>query len=252
MNADTIVASPLTLTASIGVIGGWVWNKGFGAKVGLTYDGVKQGKAADMDQGIRLPFLGAVIPQRNLTTEERSRVEQVIRSTYADFVSKVASQRGLDEKYVDSIAQGRVWSGQRGLEKKLVDEMGGLWKGLQIAKSAAGLPPDRAVAIAEGPSIEAFDFGALRPRLIRSRVARLLGIGTRATSAAGAEEAQGAPGLAGDSVTSLLADPSTPLGAMAEALTAAERDFLGQLLRHNGHPLLMIEPFEIRDGSPAH
>ena len=175
MNADTIVASPLTLTGSIGVIGGWVWNKGFGGKLGLTYDGVKQGRSADMEQGIRLPVLGEVIPERNLTPEERARMEHLIRAMYAEFVAKVAEQRGLDEKYVDSVGQGRVWSGQRGLEKNLVDELGGLWRSLQIAKAAAGLPADRAVQLAEGPAPGAVDWSGLRPQLIRGWVERAHG-----------------------------------------------------------------------------
>jgi protease-4 len=240
MNADTIVASPLTITASIGVIGGWVWNKGFGAKIGLTYDGVKQGKAADMELGIRLPVLGAVIPERNLTTEERARMERLIRTTYADFVAKVATQRGLDEKSVDSIAQGRVWSGQRGLEKKLVDEMGGLWRSLQIAKAAAGMPADRVVELCEGPAISPVDLSMLRPQLIQSWAGRILGARPEAT-----------PAAAVDPVDALLADASTPLGAAAATLSAAERKFLVQLLRHNGQPLLLMEPIEIHDGSSA-
>ncbi len=236
MNADTIVASPLTITGSIGVIGGWVWNKGFGTKVGLTYDGVKHGRASDMEQGIQLPLVGEVIPERNLTPDERTRMEHLIRTMYGDFVDKVAEERGLNEKYVDSIGQGRVWSGQRGQEKKLVDEMGGLWRSLQIAKQAAGLPADRAVTLAEGPTPPAMDWSAFKPSLVGSWLGRIAGSRTVQTPAAQ------------DPIEAALSDPTTPLGSVTAPMSGPERQFLGQLLRHNGEPLLLVEPFEIRDG----
>jgi ClpP class serine protease len=141
---------------------------------------------------------------------------------------------------VDSIGQGRVWSGTRGQEKQLVDELGGLWRSLQIAKAAAGLPAERAVQLVERPGRGAVDLSILQPRLLRDAWGALTGRpvhAPRGTEDAGPEAA-------------LVADPSTPLGATAAAFSPAEREFLGQVLRHNGQPLLLVEPFEIRDGSP--
>ncbi|MDZ7262247.1 MAG: S49 family peptidase, partial [candidate division KSB1 bacterium] len=95
MNADTIVTGPNTITGSIGVIGGWFWNKGFGDKAGMTSDHVKVGNHADLGFGITLPLLGLQLPERNLTSEERSKVELLIKNVYQEFVAKVARGRGM-------------------------------------------------------------------------------------------------------------------------------------------------------------
>jgi protease-4 len=106
---------------------------------------VKRGTSADAGEGFRLPLLGVSVPDRPLTESERQRIEKLIRASYEEFVGKVARGRGLDEKYVDSIGQGRVWSGTRGKQNGLVDEIGGLWRSLQIAKAAAGIAPTREI-----------------------------------------------------------------------------------------------------------
>ena len=231
MFADTIVASPLTITGSIGVIGGWIWNKGFGDKIGFDYDGVKRGAHADLGAGIRLPLVGEAVPERPLTAEERERVEKLFRIYYGDFVSKVAKGRGLDPAYVDSIGQGRVWSGAHGRRNGLVDELGGLWRALQIAKGQAGLPPARDIEIVEGPKLGKIDFGRLWPRLP--------GLGGAAPSGAAASWA----------VPPSMTGPGTAV--IEPPLTEAEIDFLRRILRAQGQPLHLMEPFEIRDGTPS-
>ena len=67
MYGDTIVAGPNTITGSIGVIGGWIYDKGFSEKIGMTEDHVKRGTHADAGYGITLPLLGVRVPARNLT-----------------------------------------------------------------------------------------------------------------------------------------------------------------------------------------
>ena len=67
---------------------------------------------------------------------------------------------------VEAIAQGRVWSGTRGRTNGLVDELGGLWRSLEIAKQAAGIPASRAVTLAEAPDRGFIDVAALKPRLL--------------------------------------------------------------------------------------
>ncbi|MCI0515783.1 S49 family peptidase, partial [candidate division KSB1 bacterium] len=114
MNADTIVAAPQTVTGSIGVIGGWLWNERLGAKLGLTSDFVKVGDHADLTFGITLPFLGMQIPDRNLTPEERTKIVAVIKEWYQEFKTKVAQGRQLSAEAVEEVAQGRVWTGLAG------------------------------------------------------------------------------------------------------------------------------------------
>lgn len=152
MYADTIVAAPRTVTGSIGVLSAWVWNKGLGSGLGMTTDHVKIGHHADMAFGMELPFLGLHLPDRKLALEERARFEQVVRDGYKMFVSKVAQGRGLTEAQVDSVAQGRVWSGIDAKEVGLVDEIGGLDRAIQIARTAAGIGPGEEYVIEEMPS----------------------------------------------------------------------------------------------------
>jgi protease-4 len=211
MFADSIVASPVTITGSIGVIAGWIWNKEFGDKIGFTFDGVKRGEHADLGLGIRLPLAGVMVPDRPPTVEERDRAERLIRDTYQDFVTKVAAGRGLDPKRVDEIGQGRVWTGSRGKEIGLVDELGGLWRTLQMAKAAARIPGKRPVEFQEGPWLGTIDLSALRPRF-----------------PTGAEVAP-----------------------LTSPLTEAEAKLLRLMIEARGGPVLMTDPIEIEDGSKS-
>ena len=158
MHGDKIYASPFTITGSIGVIGGWIWNDGFSGKTGLTSDHVKVGEHADAGFGVTVPFLGLQIPDRNLDSLEHARMERIIRGLYADFTRQVADARGLDQSYVDSVGQGRVWSGTRGLEVKLVDEIGGLSDALDYARAQVNLSGKKRVKIVEYPRRSLFGF----------------------------------------------------------------------------------------------
>jgi len=136
---DKILAGPNTVTGSIGVIGGWVWDKGLSAKLGLTADHVQRGEHADIMSGVTLPLLGLTLPARNLTPEERATVESWIRQHYDAFITKVADGREMTKEAVDKIAQGRFYSGVRGKEIGLVDDIGGLMAALDMAKKDAGM-----------------------------------------------------------------------------------------------------------------
>jgi len=171
MYADTIVASPATITGSIGVIGGWFYNEGLKEKLGMATDIVKVGDHADLGYGIPLPFVGR-LPDRNLTPDERSKFEHNIKHYYDAFVEKVASGRDMAAEDVYKIAQGRVWSGTDGLEIGLVDVLGGLETAIMIAKDRAGISPGEDVDIVELPEAPLFNpqmfaptlFGVEQPR----------------------------------------------------------------------------------------
>ncbi|MBD3317152.1 MAG: signal peptide peptidase SppA [Chitinivibrionales bacterium] len=154
MYGDTIVAAGPTITGSIGVIGGWVYNDGLKEKLGMTTDHVKIGKHADLPFGISLPFMGVMLPDRNLTPHERNVAKSVLLSMYDEFVGKVAEARGMDTAAVDSVAQGRIWSGMRGREKGLVDEIGGLYESIRIAADLAGIGDPVECTITEAPKKE--------------------------------------------------------------------------------------------------
>ncbi|MFH2004738.1 MAG: signal peptide peptidase SppA, partial [Bacteroidota bacterium] len=165
MYGDTIVAAPNTITGSIGVIGGWLYNKGLKDTLGMSTDFVKVGKHADLGFGFRLPFIGVGIPDRNMTDEERSKVELMIKTMYKEFVTKVASGRKKQFDDIEPIAQGRVWSGYDGKQNGLVDVLGGLEIAIQIARDRAGICPKQDVKIVEYPEKGLIDMSFLQPKL---------------------------------------------------------------------------------------
>jgi len=102
--ADSILAGPNTVTGSIGIYGGWVYDKGIGEKIGMSSDYVNRGKHADLTVGIRLPYIGLTIPARNLTADEYDRMEELFHILYDDFVSQVSDGRGIPIEKVKEIA----------------------------------------------------------------------------------------------------------------------------------------------------
>lgn len=126
---DHIFANPTTLTGSIGVFGTFPNAKKFlNEKIGLTFDVVKTNENAD--------FGNITEP---LTPYQSAMLQKYVGNTYNDFTALVARTRGLRQSYVDSIGQGRVWTGADALELGLVDEMGGLDKAIEYAANAANL-----------------------------------------------------------------------------------------------------------------
>jgi protease-4 len=80
------------------------------------------------------------------TPEERTKFEEFVKRTYyEDFVPKVAKGRNKTTEYIDSVGQGRVWTGAQGQERGLVDEFGGLDRAVEVAKELAKIPKDKGV-----------------------------------------------------------------------------------------------------------
>lgn len=127
--ADSIFAEPTTLTGSIGVFG-IIPNlqSFFRDKLGITFDGVKTAQYADM---------GSMT--RPLTDAEKTIIQSGVDSIYATFKSRVARGRNLPEATVDSIAQGRVWSGLDAVKIGLVDRLGGMRQAIACAARLASL-----------------------------------------------------------------------------------------------------------------
>ena len=114
--ADSIFAQPNTITGSIGVFG-IIPNmqKFFNNKLGITFDGVKTGQFAD---------LGSI--SRPLTDGEKMIIQLEVNKTYDTFTKKVADGRKKSQTYINSIGQGRVWSGTEALKIGLVDRLGSI------------------------------------------------------------------------------------------------------------------------------
>jgi len=151
MDADQISATPFTLTGSIGVIGGWVWNDGLGKKLGLTSDKVQIGKSADLLGGLRIPIFGVTLPERNLDGGERRLIDRTLADIYDDFTKGVAAGRGIDLAEVRRIAEGRVYDGRAAATLKLVDRIATLDQTIDEAKRRAGLAKGARVRVVEYP-----------------------------------------------------------------------------------------------------
>jgi protease IV len=126
-NADSLFALPGTITGSIGVFS-VIPNLQlfFKNKLGVTFDGVKTAPEAD-----------ALTITKPLSPAQRIFIQSEIDSTYLTFKSRVAAGRGKSIDYVDSIAQGRVWTGSKGLQLGLVDRMGTLQDAVDCAARMA-------------------------------------------------------------------------------------------------------------------
>ncbi len=169
MYGDEILAAPTTITGSIGVIGGWYYNKSLKQDIGVSTDLVQIGKHADLPFGMRIPFIGVSLPDRDLSKDELNKAENMIRETYRDFVSKVAEGRKMEYDSVQAIAQGRVWSGIDGKEINLVDKLGGLYDAITEAAGKAGLNGSE-YNIAEYPEAPWFNFGSLVPNILGIKI----------------------------------------------------------------------------------
>ena len=127
--ANKIVANEKTITGSIGVFGVIPNVQGmFNNKLGITFDFAKTNKHAD----IMTMF-------RPLTAEEKDIIQIGVENIYDDFITKVGEGRGMTKEQVDSIGQGRVWTGLDAKKIGLVDEIGGIDEAIAIAKDLAKL-----------------------------------------------------------------------------------------------------------------
>ena len=124
-----IYADPMTISGSIGVFG-LIPNAGklLEDKLGLTTEIVNTNKNSDFPSILR-----------PMKPYEKELMQLSIEKIYSDFVSKVASGRKMSSASVDSIGQGRVWSGTSALKIGLVDEIGGLKDAIKGASKLAGI-----------------------------------------------------------------------------------------------------------------
>lgn len=134
-----IVARPGTLTGSIGVLTGKLVTGGLWAKLLVNRETVAEGRRAVME-GDEKPY----------SAEERQIVQSMIDRIYGVFLDVVARSRGVPRNDIEQVAGGRVWTGRQALDRKLVDELGGLDAALAKARSLAGLP-DSAPAVEAHP-----------------------------------------------------------------------------------------------------
>ena len=127
--ADCIVASPTTLTGSIGIFGMFpMVEKLLKDKIGLDFDVVKTNRMADF---------GTL--SRSFRPEEKAVLQKYINNGYDLFLKRCADGRGVAVEDIAKVAEGRVWTGSKAKEIGLVDELGDLDKAIGIAAQKAGL-----------------------------------------------------------------------------------------------------------------
>ncbi len=112
---DEIIADPMTITGSIGVMGVIPNIEELLKKIKVNIDTIRRGEHAD---------IGSLT--RKMTDEEKDKLNDTIGYYYDVFVKHVADGRGMTVEEVHAIAQGRIWTGRQALENGLVDDLGGL------------------------------------------------------------------------------------------------------------------------------
>ncbi|MEO5680712.1 MAG: signal peptide peptidase SppA, partial [Acidimicrobiales bacterium] len=146
MGADRIVASPGTITGSIGVFSGKFVAAGLRQRLRLSTEVLRLNPNADM-YGTTEAF----------TPAQRAKLDAGLDKVYATFTARVAEARRLPLAAVDAVARGRVWTGADAAERGLVDVLGGFAVALREAKALAGLAPDAPVAVATFPKAGPLD-----------------------------------------------------------------------------------------------
>ena len=141
--ADSIYAEPNTITGSIGIFAILPnMQKLFNDKLGITFDGVKTGKYAD---------LGDI--SKPLNPEERAILQNQVDHGYDDFTKAVANGRHKTQAYINSIGQGRVWTGSQAIQNGLVDKLGNINDAVNSAAKMAKLTNFKLVSYPEQKSI---------------------------------------------------------------------------------------------------
>jgi protease-4 len=139
--ADKIVACPLTVTGSIGVLAGKINLKGTWAKVGVTFDGVATSDNARFFDPLTSYDEG----------ENQAKLEAWLDDIYDKFKGHVAAGRKLTDEQVEAVAQGRVWMGTAALQNGLVDVLGGFETAVQVLKSELALKETDSIKLVKFP-----------------------------------------------------------------------------------------------------
>ena len=141
--ADSIIAEPNTITGSIGIFAILPnMQKLFNDKLGITFDGVTTGKYAD---------LGDI--SKPLSPDERAILQNQVNHGYDDFTKAVAAGRHKTQAYINSIGQGRVWTGEQAIKIGLVDRLGNITDAVASAAKMAKSSDYKLVEYPEQKSI---------------------------------------------------------------------------------------------------
>jgi protease IV len=174
-HADRIVAHPGTITGSIGVISAKPIVAKAKRKLGVHPEELKTSANAAMYS-----------PNRPFNESEVKRFQAGLDGVYDTFTGHVMDGRGLTPEQVDTVARGRVWTGEDAHDLGLVDELGGFTTAIKLAKQVAGVKPDAPVKLLPFPK-KASPLSQLReqPRQSSDDVGALLALVRRIAARAG-------------------------------------------------------------------
>ena len=140
MTGDPIVAYPNTETGSIGVFFGKVNLKGLYDKIGVNKQALTRGRFANIDTD-----------DAPLSAPERDKLHKEIEVFYRGFVQRVADGRKRPYDQIETLAQGRVWTGAQAKQNGLVDELGGLDRAVEMIKQRAKIGASEKVTLVTYP-----------------------------------------------------------------------------------------------------
>ena len=198
--ATKMVADRMTITGSIGSITGKFTTTGFYNKLGITFDYVGLGPNA---------FL--LSEQTVFTNKQRERFEDNHWKSFNRWLEDVADRRGMTFEEAELLAHGRVWTGTQAKENGLIDEVGGLYRAIELAKEEAGIDAGEEVTLVhypkrkgllatitsgDGPLSAAFRWALYR--FIREDLSESYRLLTTAAVNTWTEQAQGAGASDGD------------------------------------------------------
>ena len=141
---DIIVTEPMTITGSIGVLGGKIVLQNLWKKLGINWQNVKVGKNSGI-MSVNQPF----------NADEKRIFNTSLDEVYKDFTAKTLENRRLT-KNIDYIARGKVWTGAQAVTLGLADDLGGYGKAMIYARQRGGLKPEERFKIATFPQQKSF------------------------------------------------------------------------------------------------
>jgi len=140
MGADKIIATPGTITGSIGVVGGKLAVTGLYKKLGITTETIQRGRNS-----------GLFNSSGEFSESERRVVMAMMDDCYAQFTEKAADGRKMPVDKLRKLAGGRIYTGRQALANGLIDELGTLHDAIDAAKELAGIDKDAKVTIERLP-----------------------------------------------------------------------------------------------------
>ncbi len=129
--AEKIYANPGAITGSIGVIAQFASYEKLLNWAKIDVEVIKSGKYKDVGSAFR-----------EMSEADKQYIQQLIDNVYAQFKTVVATSRGLDTKQIDSVADGKIYTGEQALNLKLIDELGTINDAIAAAGNLGGIEGD--------------------------------------------------------------------------------------------------------------